>query len=110
MKKILVIDDDEGIKDALKSILEMEGFQVSIASDAKELLKSQTNLPQLIILDYFLGGVNGQTIARAIRDNKKTQMIPIVMFSADPNNRKKISQELINDFLNKPFEISDLIE
>lgn len=110
MKRILVIDDDEGIKDALKSILEMEGFEVEIANDAKQLLKAKQDLPGLIFLDYFLGGVNGQTIAQQIRDYKPTHQIPIIIFSADPSNRKKIKPELINDFLDKPFEMSDLID
>ena len=109
MKKILVIDDDEGIKDALKSILEMEGFNVETDHNAQNLLQKTQQLPELIILDYFLGGVNGQTVAKTIRENICTKDIPIIMFSADPNNRKKINSELINDFLDKPFEMDDLI-
>lgn len=109
MKKILIIDDDEGIKDALKSILEMEGFEVDTANDAKQLLKSKQDVPGLIFLDYFLGGVNGQVIAQSIRDYPATKDIPIIMFSADPNNRKKIKPGLVNDFMDKPFEMSDLI-
>ena len=109
MKKILVIDDDHGITDALKTNLEMEGFQVDIDTDAKKLLEANIYHPDLIILDFFLGGVNGQTIAKAIRDNNSTKNIPIIMFSADPNNRKKIDPLVVNDFLDKPFEMSDLI-
>ncbi len=109
MKRILIIDDDEGIKDALKSILEMDGFSVETDSNAENLLQKNQQPPELIILDYFLGGVNGQTVAQKIRGNIATQNIPIIMFSADPNNRKKINHELINDFLDKPFEMDDLI-
>lgn len=109
MKKILVIDDDQGITDALKTILEMEGFQVEIDTNAKRLLDASVQIPDLIILDFFLGGVNGQTIAQAIRHNNPTKNIPIIMFSADPNNRKKMDPLLVNDFLDKPFEMSELI-
>ena len=109
MKKILVIDDDQGITDALKTILEMEGFQVDIATDAKKILIAQKSLPGLIILDFFLGGVNGLSIAKSLRANEFTKNIPIVIFSADPNNRKKIDPLLVNDFLDKPFEMTELI-
>jgi DNA-binding response OmpR family regulator len=109
MNKILIIDDDHGITDALKTILEMEGFQVDIATDAKKLFNPHSYMPDLIILDFFLGGLNGMSVAQSIRDNKITHDIPIIMFSADPNNRKKIDPLVVNDFLDKPFEMSDLI-
>ncbi len=108
MKKILVIDDDEGIKDALKAILESEGFQVDLASNEKTLLSSD-NPPGLIFVDYFLSGTNGHSIAQSIRSHQPTKDIPIVMLSADPNNRQKIQKEIVDDFLDKPFEMNDLL-
>lgn len=109
MKKILVIDDDEGIKDALKAILESDGFEVELASDEKILLSSSKNLPGLIFLDYFLSGTDGQIIAQSIRDHSLTKKIPIIMLSADPRNRDKISKKVVNDFLDKPFEMNELL-
>lgn len=109
MKKILVIDDDEGIKDALKAILESEGFVVDLAADEKSLLKSDHTKPELIFLDYFLSGTTGESIAQTIRSNTSTKDIPIIMLSADPSNREKIPSDAINDFLDKPFEMTDLL-
>lgn len=110
MKKILIIDDDEGIKDSLKAILESEGFEVATASDETILFKDLSAKPGLILLDYFLGGKTGSEIAKSIRAHKSTKNIPIVMLSADPANRKKIPTLLVNDFLDKPFEMSELLD
>lgn len=109
MKKILVIDDDDGIKDALKAILESDGFEVELANDEKALLSSSENPPGLIFLDYFLSGTDGQVIAQSIRSHTSTKKIPIIMLSADPRNREKINKEVVNDFLDKPFEMNELL-
>ncbi len=109
MRKILVIDDDEGIKDALKAILESEGFEVELSHDEKILLQSPDNLPGLIFLDYFLSGTDGFIIAKNIKSHPETKNIPIIMLSADPRNRQKIDQEIVNDFLDKPFEMNELL-
>lgn len=109
MKKILVIDDDEGIKDALRAILESEGYQVDVANNAKSLLSSTSTQPGLILLDYFLSGTTGHSIAQSIRSNEQTKNIPIVMLSADPRHRQEVKKEVVNDFLDKPFEMNELL-
>lgn len=109
MKKILVIDDDEGIKDALKAMLELDGFEVDLASDEKKLLQTKEKLPGLILLDFFLSGKTGKSIAQNIRRHALTKNIPIIMLSADPNNRNKVKKNIANDFLEKPFEMNDLL-
>jgi DNA-binding response OmpR family regulator len=78
--KILVVEDEENIRNLSKMILEGEGYQVVTAADGEEALaKAETELPDLILLDVVLPGKHGHEVCRTLKDNVKTRNIPIVM-------------------------------
>jgi two-component system alkaline phosphatase synthesis response regulator PhoP len=78
--KILVVEDEENIRNLSKMILEGEGYQVITAADGEEgLEKAETEMPDLILLDVVLPGKHGHEVCRTLKDEAKTKNIPIVM-------------------------------
>ena len=109
-KKILVVDDDQLLSDALKQILDDEGNRVFVINDGRLLNDYlQKNKPDLILLDYCLPGRDGLTLAGNLKKNMNTAEIPVIMISAsvDFNGKKKL--ENVDAFLAKPFLIGDLL-
>lgn len=108
-KKILVADDDPGIVDVMKIVLEDEGYDVIATLDGKNILKLCEQNPDLIFLDIWMSGVDGNIICREIKANEELKHIPVVMFSAN-RDTEQISIECgADDFLSKPFEITELL-
>lgn len=107
---ILVVDDDPDILEALKMMLEDQGYSVETAQNGNILqFLDETNLPSVIILDVLLSGIDGREIAEKLRQKKETHEIPIVMISANPEAAKDCVKRGANAFLAKPFEIDDLL-
>lgn len=109
MKKILVIDDDPDILDAVQMLLESEGFTVMTSTKGDELDSLGSDLPDLILLDVLLSGKDGREIAKKLKKQEKTKHIPIVMMSAHPTAHKTIKEYLADDFIAKPFDIDFLM-
>ncbi len=109
IKTILVIDDDEGILEAFRAVIESMGYRVITSADATYLLpRNKNTLPDLIILDVLLSGEDGREICKILKDTKDISHIPIVMMSAAPNIEKTIKDAGADGFLKKPFEMDDL--
>lgn len=110
-KKILVIDDDEGILDAFDMMLTSVGYEVKTTPDTEYLDNlTKDQLPNLILLDVLLSGKDGRDICRQLKTKKKTKKIPIIMVSAHPNTGKTIQEAGADDFIAKPFEMDNLLE
>ena len=104
------MDDDQLLSDALKQILDDEGYRVFVINDGRLLNDYlQKNKPDLILLDYCLPGRDGLTLAGNLKKNMNTAEIPVIMISAsvDFNGKKKL--ENVDAFLAKPFLIGDLL-
>lgn len=110
-KKIWVIDDDPSILDVIQIILEDSGYKTEIISNF-EIIKEkiQEDIPDLILLDVWVSGHNGKEIAEFIRNNKKTKNVPIIIVSALPNLRNVTKKIGADDFLEKPFNLEDLLK
>lgn len=107
-KKILVVDDDLAILDALTIMLEDEGYEVEVSHDGKTEARVEKFAPDLILLDIWMSGVDGRTICKALKAKKTTKHIPIILVSAN-KDAKKISQDVgANGYLSKPFEMKEL--
>jgi DNA-binding response OmpR family regulator len=106
---ILVIDDDEKLNRLLKQFLKAYGYTVYAAVEADEGLKKvRTVMPDLIILDVMLPGMNGFDICRTIRESSA---VPIIMLTARGDvTDKVVGLELgADDYLPKPFEPRELV-
>lgn len=108
-KKILVVDDEKPISDIIKFNLNKEGFEVITAFDGEEALtKTETESPDLILLDLMLPKIDGLEVARQIRKSKNT---PIIIISAKDDEIDKIlGLEMgADDYVTKPFSNRELV-
>ena len=107
--RVLVVEDDEGIREMLKYNLTSAGFSVQEASDgATGLRTARTSKPDLILLDLMLPGMSGLDFCRAVR---KTSQVPIIMLTAkDTEVDKVVGLELgADDYITKPFSIREVL-
>jgi len=108
-KKILVADDDPGIVDAMKILLEDEGYEVLVTLDAENIDKLYEEKPDLLFLDIWMSGTDGNTVCKRLKADDKTKNVPIIMFSANRDTESIAKECGADDFLSKPFEIKDLV-
>lgn len=111
-RKILVVDDEENIRELVKFNLEKEGYQVITASDGNEAIKvAREQLPDLIILDIMLPGMDGLEVCRNISNCPSTKGIPIIMLSAKGEELDKVlGLEMgADDYVTKPFSPRELV-
>lgn len=110
MARILVVDDDESILDAVSMLLEDRGYEVQTLTKGEDVLpKIKTFLPNLILMDHLMNGISGQEICLKLKKNKNAKNIPIVIISAHPAIKKIVLKSGAQDFLAKPFEMEDLV-
>jgi DNA-binding response OmpR family regulator len=107
--RVLVVEDDEGIREMLKYNLATAGFTVQEARDGASGLRSaRTARPDLILLDLMLPGMSGFDFCRALRKSSK---VPIIMITAkDAEVDKIVGLELgADDYITKPFSIREVL-
>lgn len=110
-KRILVVDDDEGILEALKVMLEIEGYNVETSQTADRLRRlDDANPPQLILLDVLLSGEDGRELCKVLKRDNRTKDIPVIMISAHPTARSGALASGAEDFISKPFEMDQMLE
>jgi len=111
MNKIFVLDDDQDILSLVETILSMNNFNVKAIWNWEEIYSNIADFkPNLVLLDVMLKGADGRDICKKIHSNKETENVPVVLFSANPEMRKCINDCMAQDFVGKPFEISDLLK
>ncbi len=112
-KKILVVDDDPDILDALQFMLEDAGYEVKTTEKgdyAENLRDTNGGLPDVIILDVLLSGKDGRLICQKLKSQDETRHIPIIMISAHPYARQSVTAVGADDFVAKPFDMDELLE
>lgn len=110
--KILVVDDDPDILDALQLMLEDAGYEVTTSEKgdyAENLHDTNGGLPDVIILDVLLSGKDGRLICQKLKGQDETRHIPIIMISAHPNARQSVTAVGADDFVAKPFDMDELL-
>lgn len=110
-KVILVIEDDETMRNAMKRIFEMDGFVVRLAADGTELSTTlDESAPDLILLDIGLPWLNGFELGQMLKEHKDLKKIPLVFVSGKTSEEdiKKAFELGADDFIKKPFEIEKL--
>ncbi len=110
--KILIIDDEASILNALQIFLEQEGYSVEACDNYDGHLEEigAEDLPDVIILDILLRNDDGRSIAKKLKSSPKTRHIPIILISAHPTAFKSIKQSGADAFLAKPFSSVKLLE
>lgn len=111
MKKILVVDDDVDILNVVQLVLDANGFEVVATSNWQQInTHVDTFKPDLILLDVSLGTQDGRNICKQLKSNHKTKHISVILFSANHNIEKSITECLADNFISKPFDINELVE
>lgn len=109
--RILVVDDDSGIGEMLKTLLEFYEYEVTVSEKPEETERLiQEKKIDLVMLDMLISGVNGTEVCARLRNNPKTEDTPVLMMSALHDAGTKCREAGANDFIAKPFEMDDLVE
>ncbi len=106
----MIADDDPGILDAVKLLLEFEGYDVRTTLNGATLLTLEDELPDLLLLDIWMSGVDGRDICKQLKQKPGLMKIPIVMISASQEIERSAMDAGADDFLAKPFEMDALLE
>lgn len=110
--KILIIEDEEAIRDMLGYALMKEGFICNEANDVEQALTTlEGDRPNLILLDWMLPGMSGIDYARRLRTVPETRDIPIIMLTARGEEADKVRglETGADDYITKPFSTKELI-
>jgi two-component system alkaline phosphatase synthesis response regulator PhoP len=111
-EKILVVDDEEHIQELIKFNLEKNGYKVICANNGIDAIKSaKEQLPQLMLLDLMLPGMDGLDVCKEIRKDSSMSNMPIIMITAKGEEIDKIiGLELgADDYITKPFSVRELL-
>jgi class 3 adenylate cyclase len=109
--RVLVVDDTPANVRLLEAILEPAGFAVLSASSGPEALERVVaELPDLVLLDVQMAGMNGYEVCRRIRENEATALLPVVMLTShDSEARIDGIRAGADDFVTKPFDQQELL-
>ncbi len=110
-KRILILDDDLGVLEALNEALSYENFDVRIVTDIDSFYLVLADFqPDLIMLDFLLNGINGGEICHQLKVNSRTRNLPVILMSAYPRVFGSLGNYGCDGFIAKPFDLNDLIE
>lgn len=108
--RIVVVDDDEALRNAVRRALRLEGYDVELAADGAEALAHLTGVKaDLVVLDVLMPGLDGITVCRRLRDSGDDT--PVLMLTA----RDAVSDRVVgldagaDDYLTKPFALEELL-
>ena len=107
--KILIVDDDELIREVLEFNLAGEGFEITCAASGEEAMKKLNSEHSLILLDIMMGGMSGYKFAEELR--KKGNEIPIIFLTAKDTENDMLTGFSVggDDYISKPFSIKEVI-
>lgn len=106
---VLVIDDDQSVRELLRRTLEMEGYKVLTAIDGNQGLEmAENHLPDAITLDVVMpGGKDGWQVLHELKESPRTQAIPVIMVSVMAEHENGLTLD-VEDFLVKPIDVNRL--
>ncbi len=111
--RILIIEDEKGLVQSLNWYFEKEGYETHAVSDGHEgLKKAQSLLPDVVLLDVMLPGLDGLSVCRELRASERTREIPIIMLTAKSEEADQIEgfAKGADDYVTKPFNNKILLQ
>ena len=109
--KILVVDDERAVRDSLRRALELQGYEVELASDGAEALErlAANGQPDAVVLDILMPGIDGLEVCRQIR--RRGYGIPVLMLTARDavGDRVEGLDAGADDYVVKPFALEELL-
>ncbi|MGB6380177.1 MAG: response regulator, partial [Syntrophobacteria bacterium] len=83
LAKVLVVDDEKGVRGLLHSFLKAAGYQTIMASNGEEAIElAKSESPNAILLDFKMPGIDGVETCRRLRAEEQTRYIPVIMVTA----------------------------
>ena len=111
-KSILLVEDEESVRQMVSRMLEKSGYAISEAVDGLDgLRKVDAQRPDLIIADVMMPNLDGLTLTKALKTNRETKGIPIIFLTAKGDTRSMIEGINVGAkfYLTKPFQMDDLL-
>jgi len=110
-KRISILEDDAGIREAATLLLESEGYEVLTFSNVSSFMaRSPLSEPDLYLLDVMLPDGNGLEVCSLLRSAHETAHTPIIMMSAHEGIEQMRKSCWAEDFITKPFDIYEFLE
>lgn len=112
-KTILVVDDEEDLRQSVADALESQGYNVVLAADGREGIDDAVaHEPDLILVDYRMPEVDGVEFLRSLRARNEVKHTPVMIVTVDPELelRKSAADLGIQGFLVKPFSMTELLQ
>jgi excisionase family DNA binding protein len=110
---VLLVDDDEAMRELVRTQLEREGYDVQEAASADEGLAAiESRKPELVLLDVMMPHVDGWEMLRRIQERHGAGAIPVLMFSGqvDDAARRQAASSGARGFVGKGFDLDELVE
>src|SRR5918995_132307 len=111
-KRVLLVDDDPEIIDAIRYALESKGYQIFIARDGNQgLAMAESEDPDLVILDMMMPKRSGFLVLEKLRRNRPVP-VRVIMITANEGSRHKAYAEMlgVDDYIRKPFAMDRLVD
>jgi two-component system, OmpR family, response regulator MprA len=108
--RVLVVDDDRAIRESLARALELDGYEVELASDgAAALATIRASRPDVAVVDVMMPNIDGLTMCRVLRAEK--DRLPVLMLTARTETSDRVAglDAGADDYLPKPFELDELM-
>lgn len=111
MKRILIVDDEETLCEALRFNLEAEGYEVDVAYSAEEALSMELSSYSLVLLDIMMGDISGVQLAGIMKRNPATASIPIIFCTAKDTDDDMVDGLNLgaDDYITKPYSIKVIL-
>lgn len=110
-KRILVVDDEETLCDALGFNLEAEGYEIVTAYSAEEALQYDLSGFDLVLLDIMMGEISGTQLARIMKSNPSTASVPVIFCTARDSEEDMIKGLDLgaDDYITKPYSLKTVL-
>lgn len=111
MSHLLIVDDDPDLLEMITIVLSSQGHKVTTISSGAALPNALDGiLPDLILMDIYLGDTDGRDLCRQLKDSDSYSSIPVLLYSAGYIQQDSITASGAEDFIAKPFDIYQLRE
>jgi two-component system, OmpR family, response regulator VicR len=109
-QKILLLDDNKDLLQIVQIILKGQGYDTVLASRIEEAVqKIKIHKPALILMDVFISDQDGREFCNQLKHDGETSNIRVIMMSGYDNSLGLMSQAGADDFMQKPFDYTDLL-
>lgn len=110
--RILLVDDDPDLLEAVRIRLHCSGFEVRTASDGAQATRlAKSDRPDLVVLDIGMPGGDGHTVASRLKSDPDTAFLPIIFLTARTTEAdfERARQNHVDKYLVKPFQVDELV-